>query len=393
MGCISAVGHNIGEMAATLKAGRCAIGPLTVMNVERLIVRIGAEVAGFDPLRHFEEKRVAIMDRFSQFAVVASRQAVAQSGLDLRGDLGLKTAVILGSGVGGMTSLDESFLRLYQENAKRLYPATIARMMVSAAVSHVTMEHGVRGPAFTATSACASATHAIGMAFQMVRAGMMPVALTGGTESVFTPGTMKAWEAMRILAPDTCRPFSRNRKGLVLGEGAGILVLEDREHAMARGAPILGEIIGFGMSADAGDIVLPSQDGAMRAMKSAIADCRQTPESFGYVNAHGTGTVLNDVTETAAIHGVFGSHARRLMVSSTKSMHGHALGGAGAIEAVATLLALRDGFVPPTANFTESDPQCDLDYVPNKARNQDVEYALSNSFAFGGLNAVLALRR
>jgi nodulation protein E len=391
MGCISALGSNTAEMAAALKAGRCAIGPLTVMDTTRLSIRVGAEIAGFDPLRHFDEKRLLLLDRFSQFALVAAREAVAQSGLDFKGELGLKTAAILGSGVGGMNTLDESFQRIYLENAKRFQPFIIPRLMISAAVSHLTMEHGVRGPSFTTASACASANHAIGTAFQMVRAGMVEAALTGGAEAVFTPGTMKAWEAMRILAPDTCRPFSAERKGLVLGEGAAILVLENRAHALARGAAILGEIIGFGMSADAGDIVFPSQEGAMRAMQAAIADSGRAPQAFTHVNAHGTGTTMNDVTETRAIHAVFGAHAGRLAVSATKSMHGHVLGGAGAVEAVATFLAMRDGFVPPTVNFTAPDPQCDLDYVPNVARAARFEYALSNSFAFGGLNAVLAL--
>ncbi|MBN9589521.1 MAG: beta-ACP synthase [Alphaproteobacteria bacterium 64-11] len=393
MGCISAIGRNTAQMAAALRAGQCGIGPLTVTPTDRLMVKIGAEVAGFDPLEHFDEKRLLLLDRFSQFALVAAREAVAASGLDFRGPVGERAAAILGSGVGGMTTLDESFQRLYLENAKRFQPFIIPKLMISAAISHITMEHGMRGPAFTTASACASANHAIGTAFHMVRAGMVDVALTGGAESVFTPGTLKAWEAMRILAPDTCRPFAKGRKGLVLGEGAAILILESRAHAQARGAPILGEIVGFGMSADAGDIVLPSLDGAVRAMRACIKDSGLAPETFEYVNAHGTGTAMNDVTETRAIHEVFGDHARRLAVSSTKSMHGHALGAAGAIEAVATLLAMRDGFIPPTVNYNEADPQCDLDYVPNIAREQAFDVALSSSFAFGGLNAVLALRR
>jgi nodulation protein E len=273
------------------------------------------------------------------------------------------------------------------------HPLTIPRMMVSAAVSHITMEHGIRGPAFTVASACASANHGIGTAFQMVRAGMVEAAVTGGTESVFTMGTLKAWDAMRILAPDTCRPFSRGRRGLVLGEGAGMMVLENFEHARARGAPILAEIVGLGMSADAGDIVLPSLEGAASAMRACLADAGLAPEEVGYINAHGTGTAMNDVTETRAIRAVFGAHADRLAVSSTKSLHGHALGAAGAIELAATLLAMAGGFIPPTANFLEADPDCDLDYVPNVARNGAIGVALSNSFAFGGLNAVLAVRR
>ncbi|HEU4548260.1 MAG TPA: beta-ketoacyl-[acyl-carrier-protein] synthase family protein [Rhizomicrobium sp.] len=393
MGCISAIGRNTAEMAVALKDGRSAIGPLTVTPTDRLTVKIGAEVADFDPARHFDEKRLLLLDRFSQFALVAAREAVAASGLEFRGPAGERAAAILGSGVGGMTTLDESFQRLYLENAKRFQPFIIPKLMMSAAVSHITMEHGIRGPAFTTASACASANHAIGTAFQMVRSGMADVALTGGAEAVFTPGTLKAWEAMRILAPDTCRPFAKGRKGLVLGEGAAILILENRKHAEARGAAILGEIIGFGMSADATDIVLPSLEGAVRAMRACIEDSGLAPGAFEYVNAHGTGTAMNDVTETRAIHEVFGGHARRLAISSTKSLHGHALGAAGAIEAVATLLAMRQGFIPPTANYTEADPQCDLDYVPNTTREQSFSVALSSSFAFGGLNAVLALRR
>jgi nodulation protein E len=391
LGCISALGHDSRQLAEGVRSGRCAIGPLTVTSSERLTVKIAAEVSAFDPLAHFDEKRLLLLDRFSQFALVAAREAIAMSGLDLKGEDGLRTAAIIGSGVGGMTTLDESFQRLYLENAKRFQPFIIPKLMISAAVSHVTMEHGIRGPAFTVASACASANHAIGVAFQMVRAGMTDIAVTGGAESVFTLGTLKAWEAMRILAPDTCRPFSRDRKGLVLGEGAGILVLENWERARARGIPILGEILGFGMSADAGDVVMPSVDGAVAAMRAAIADSGLSPQAFEYINAHGTGTGANDVTETRAIHQLFGAHARKLAVSSTKSLHGHALGAAGAIEAIATLQAMQGGYLPPTANFTEADPECDLDYVPNTSRQQPFRLALSNSFAFGGLNAALVL--
>lgn len=393
LGCISALGMNSEALAEGLRQGRCAIGPLTTTPLERLTIRIGAEVANYDPAVHFDEKRLLLLDRFSQFALLAAREAMAMSGLNPRTDSGLRIAAILGSGVGGMNTLDESFQRIYLENAKRFQPFIIPKLMISAAISHITMEHGIKGPAFTVASACASANHAIGVAFQMVRSGMADAALTGGSESVFTPGTLKAWEAMRILAPDTCRPFSRDRKGLVLGEGAGVLILENWERAKARGAPILGEILGFGMSADAGDIVMPSLEGAVSAMRAALADCGLAPEDIEYISAHGTGTAMNDITETKAIHEVFGPHARRLAVSSTKSLHGHALGAAGAIEAIATLMAMRDGVMPPTGNFTEADPQCDLDYVPNTPRARPFGVALSNSFAFGGLNSVIALRR
>ena len=392
LGVVSALGFGRAATAAALKAGAPGIRLITGAPTERLTVKIGAEVPAFEPKDYFPEKKVTYLDRFSQLGLIAAREAVAQSGLDFHGPLGLRAAAIIGSGVGGMGTLDDNFRRLYAENVHHFHPLTIPKMMISAAVSHITMEHGIRGPAFTVASACASANHAIGVAFQMVRAGGVEIAVTGGTESVFTIGTLKAWDAMRIMAPDTCRPFSKGRRGLVLGEGAGMMVLENLEHAKARGAPILGEIIGFGMSADAGDIVFPALEGAASAMRGALDDAGLAPEEVGCISAHGTGTAMNDVTETRAIRAVFGAHADKLAVSATKSMHGHALGAAGALELAATLLAMEGGFIPPTMNFLGADPDCDLDYVPNAARDGQVKVALSNSFAFGGLNAVLAVR-
>ena len=393
MGSISALGHNTAVMAEGLRRGRTAIGPLSTMPTDALQIKIGGEVVGFDPLQHFTDKQLGLLDRNAQLALVAAREAARQSGLDFRGKLSTRTAAIIGSGVGGMGTLDDSFRRLYLEHAKRFFPLVIPKLMVSAAVSHVTMDLGITGPSFTIASACSSANHAIGTAFQLVRAGAVDVAVTGGTESVFTLGTMKAWEAMRILAPDMCKPFTRDRKGLVIGEGAAALVLENWNHARSRGATILGEIIGFGASADAGDIVLPSQGGAEAAMRACLESAEVAPEDVEYINAHGTGTKMNDVIETRAIRAVFGSHADKLAVSSTKSITGHALGAAGALELVATFLAMAGGFIPPTANFDTPDPECDLDYVPNETRAAEVNVALSNSFAFGGLNAVLAVRR
>ena len=392
LGTINALGQDAAATAQALRQGRSAIGPLTGIATDRLQIKVGAQVSDFDPLAHFTEKRLSLLDRCSQLALVAAREAVAQSGLDFRGALGARIAAIIGSGVGGMGTLDDGFHRLYAEGLRRFPPMTIPKMMISAAVSHITMEHGITGPSFTVASACASANHAIGTAFQMVRSGAVDVAVTGGTESVFTIGTLKAWEAMRILAPDTCRPFCADRLGLVLGEGAAMLVLENYVSARARGAAILGEIVGFGMSSDAADIVTPSPAGAAAAMRNCLRDGDLAPEDFDYVNAHGTGTAMNDVSETRAIHDVFGAHAARLAVSSTKSLHGHCLGAAGAVELAATLLAMQGGFIPPTANFTRADPQCDLDYVPNEPRPGAINVALSNAFAFGGLNAVLAIR-
>ncbi|MGB6537339.1 MAG: beta-ketoacyl-[acyl-carrier-protein] synthase family protein, partial [Xanthobacteraceae bacterium] len=300
---------------------------------------------------------------------------------------------IVGTGVGGQSTHDDSFRRVYADKKTRVFPLTIPKLMVNAPASQVSMACGLRGPAFAVASACASATHAIGMAYHMVRSGQVDCAVTGGAEACITFGTMRGWEAMRVMAPDVCRPFSQGRMGLILGEGAAMMVLEPLRRAVARGAEVLGEIVGFGMSADAADLTAPDRDGMVRAMRGALADAQLAPSDIQYVNAHGTGTAANDETETKALHETFGPHAEKLAVSSTKSMVGHALGAAGALELLATVLAVREGIVPPTIGFQERDPACDLDYVPNHARALAIEAAVSNSFAFGGLNAVLVVRR
>jgi nodulation protein E len=392
LGVVSALGNTVADFATALATGRSAIGPLANIPTEGLSIGIGAEVRGFDPAALFSDRQLSLYDRNAQFATVAARQAAAQAGVDFR-DLGPRGAVILGSGVGGMTTLDDSFHRLYAEGAKRTHPFTIPKLMISAAASHVSIEHGITGPSFTVATACASANHAMGIAFTMLRSGAIEAAMTGGTEAVFTFGTIKGWEALRVMAPDTCRPFSRGRNGMVLGEGAGMFVFETADRALARGAPVIAEVVGFGMSSDAADIVMPAVEGAERAIRACLADAGLAPGDVTYINAHGTGTAANDATETRAIRGVFGAHADRLAVSSTKSMHGHALGAAGAIELAATLVAMRDGFIPATANYLGPASDCDLDYVPNETRRAPIEVALSNSFAFGGHNAVLAVRR
>jgi nodulation protein E len=387
---ISALGANVPENWASLCEGKCAIGPITSVDTSNLKFKNGAEVNGFEADRHFPGNRVDMMDRFAQFAVVAAREAMGDARLTIIPELSGRTAVITGSCLGGQSTQDTGFFELYRENKNRMHPMSIPRTMANAGASHISMELGIRGPVFTISTACSSANHAIGQAFWLVRNGVAEVAITGGSEAPFSLGLLKAWEAMRVIAPDTCRPFSKDRKGMILGEGAAMLVLESLDHAQSRGARICGEIVGFGMSSDAGHITKPSADGAAIAMKNACADARISPEAIGYINAHGTGTPVNDPTETEAIRSVFGD--KRVAISSTKSMHGHALGAAGALEAVATILALQYGLIPPTANFTERDPECDLDVVVNEARDQRIEYALSNSFAFGGLNAVLAFR-
>jgi len=393
IGVISAVGHNWCEFWRALREGRSGIGPLEAVDRALLRFQNGAEVRNYIPANHFDEKEIGLLDRFAQFGVVAAREAVSNARIDWTPELREETAIVTGSCVGGQTTEDEGFVNLYRNNIPRVNPLTIPRTMENAAASRISLELGVVGPTYTVSTACSSSNHALGQAFWMVRSGAARMAIAGGSEAVFSLGFLKAWEAMRVVSPDTCRPFSRDRRGLILGEGAAMLVLEPLESAVARGATIYGEIAGFGMSSDAYHITQPSPDGAARAIRGALADGALQPEDIDYINAHGTGTVANDATETVAIRKVFGAHAGRLAVSSTKSMHGHTLGAAGAIEAVATLLALRDGVLPPTVNYNEADPACDLDVVPNVSRRASIEFALSNSFAFGGLNAVIAFRR
>ena len=394
MGSISSLGHDAGEQWRAMIEGRSGIGPIANIPTDVLNVKIAAEVRGYDPLQYFDSKRLILLDRVSQFALIAAREAVAQSGLTFaESDIGQRTACIVGTGIGGEQTHNEQSQRFYGDKNPRVHPLTIVRLMANAPACQITMEYKLTGPAFAVVSACASANHAMAQAFDMVRSGKVDFAVTGGTEACITVPTVKAWEAVRVTADDTCRPFCKQRRGMVLGEGAGIFVLEEYEHARKRGATILAEFAGSGMSADAGDIVLPSETGAARALDSALRDARLDAGDIGYINAHGTGTPANDPTESKAIRRVFGDHADALAVSSTKSMHGHALGAAGAIELVAAIGALREGVIPPTANFIDPDPECDLDYVPNVAREKKVRAVLSNSFAFGGLNAVIALKR
>jgi nodulation protein E len=393
IGVISAIGHNVQEFWQALQAGRSGIAPIE--SVDRALLRFsnGAEVRGYVPTRYFDEKEIGLLDRFAQFGVIAAREAISAAGIQWTNQLRESTAIVTGSCAGGQTTEDDGFVNLYRNNVPRVNPLTIPRAMENAAASRISLETGVVGPTYTISTACSSSNHAIGQAFWMVRGGAAEMAITGGSEAVFSFGFLKTWEALRVVSPDTCRPFSKDRRGLILGEGGAMLVLEPLDAARARGASILGEIVGFGMSSDAFHITQPSPDGAARAMRSALSDAGIQLSDIGYINAHGTATPANDAAETTAIRKVFGEHADRLAVSSTKSMHGHTLGAAGAIEAAATLLALRNGILPPTANFNQPDPACDLDVVPNIARPAVMEFALSNSFAFGGLNAVLVFRR
>jgi nodulation protein E len=394
LGSISALGHSVPEIWHALVAGRSGIAPINHPWAEQLHVKVAAAVRDFDETKLFDEKELLVYDRFTQFALLAAREAIADSGVDFgRNGLGLETATIVATGMGGWNTIDQAFYALHALKRPRTHPFTIPRLMVNAAASQVSMKHGLKGPTFCIASACSSANHAIGEAFWMVRTGRARAAVCGGSEAVLSLTGQRGWESLRVLASDTCRPFSKGRKGMVIGEGAGILVLERLDEARARGARIHAEIAGYGLSADAGDLVIPDDDGAARAIQQALDTAGLAVQDVDYINAHGTGTPLNDVVETRAIKRVFGTAAERLLVTSTKSMHGHALGAASALEAVATIKTLAEGVVPPTANFLGPDPECDLDCVPNEARRVGVRAALSNSLAFGGLNAVIALKR
>lgn len=391
VGAVSAFGVGAETLWQGLRSGESGIAPLRLDDADRTSVRVAAQIPStFLPEDYFDAKSLPLLDPISQLTLVAAREAVAQSGLDAA-SLGTRVGAIVGTGVGGICTHDEQSRRLYEGRSPRMHPLTIVRTMMNAPASQVSMEFGVRGPVFAVSSACASSNHAIAQAMLLIRSGAVDAVIVGGADACMTLGMLKGWEAMRILSSDTCRPFSAGRKGLVLGEGAAVFVLESLEHATRRGANVLAGLAGVGMSADAGEIVAPSAEGAAAAIEAALADAGWSADHVDYVNAHGTGTLANDATETRALHIALGARARDIPISSTKSMHGHALGAAGALELVAVLGALRDQFVPPTANFLEADPDCDLDYVPNVGRPARLRCALSNAFAFGGLNAVLAI--
>ncbi len=392
-GTINPLGDNVPATLSAMREGYCGIGPLDIRDVQRLSIQIGGQVRGYDETEHFNRQQISLYDRFTQFTLLAAREAVGQSGLNFTGGLADRSGVVFGTSGGGLTTQDENYRAVYEDGKNRVHPFIVPKLMNNAAASHVSMEWNLRGPSFTVATACASSNHAMGQAFNMVRCGMATVMVTGGSESMLCFGGIKAWEGLRVMSREACRPFSANRSGMVQGEGAGVFVFEEYEHAKARGAEILCEVVGFSMSSDASDIVMPSKQGAARAIAGAIADARISKDEVGYINAHGTGTAANDKTECAAVADVFGAHADQLMMSSTKSMHGHLIGGTGAVELLACIMAVRDGVIAPTIGYEEPDPECALDVVPNEAREAEVKVALSNAFAFGGLNAVLALRR
>ncbi|MCH1468990.1 MAG: beta-ketoacyl-[acyl-carrier-protein] synthase family protein [Planktomarina sp.] len=391
-GTINALGHTVPETLHAMREGHLGIGPLQMRDLDRLSVKIGAQIKNFDPESYFDRQKLALCDRVTQLTLLASREAMLQSGLEITEEQSETTGVVFGTAAGGMNTWDDNFRSVYEEGKNRVHPFVVPKLMTNAAASHVSMVYNIKGPSLTVSTACASSNHAIGLAFQMVRSGMARAMLAGGADAMLTFGGIKAWEGLRVMSKTACRPFSANRSGMVQGEGAGVFVLETYEGAKARGAEILAEIVGFAMTSDASDIVMPNQQGAARAIRGALADACLSPQDIGYINAHGTGTAANDKTECAAVAEAFGAHADRVMMSSTKSMHGHLIGGTGAVELLACLMALREGVIAPTIGYEHPDPNCALDVVPNVARQAKVTATMSNAFAFGGLNAVLALR-
>jgi nodulation protein E len=398
LGAISSIGVGVPAFWNGLIAGRGGFRRIERFDPSALGVQIAAEVCQFTP-PELEGSQIELLDRFSQFALVAADEALRQADFTIENGERDRVGVSVGSGFGGCVTQDDRYQAIYGKGATRVHPFSIPRMMHSAAASHLSMARGLRGPTLCFTTACAAAAHAIGEAAEIIRSGRADVMLAGGSDAPITYGVMKCWEAMRVLAPGgddptrACRPFSRDRSGLVLAEGAGILVLESFEHAEARGAAILAELAGYGATADAGHITQPGIDPPARAITLALQQGDIAPDEVGYVNAHGTGTRLNDSTETQIIKRAFGGHASKLAISSTKSVHGHAIGASAALELIAAILAIQSNVVPPTANYTEPDAECDLDCVPNEPRRKKVDVAVSNSFAFGGLNAVLAVKR
>lgn len=391
-GCVTALGQDIAAFENAIFAGVSGIGDISDID-DGIVFRNGAPVRAFKPEDHFDKRDLNMLDVFSQFAAVAARQAWTESGLTSSRVDPARIAVIIGTANGGQDVLNVGYRRLLVDHAKRPSPMTIPMTMASAPASRISREIGATGPVFGVTSACASSAHAMIQALAMVRSGLVDVAVTGGADSCFCLGYLRAWDATRVVSPDTCRPFSRDRKGMIIGEGAGAIVIESRRHAEARGAAPLAVLAGGGMSSSAHNFVGSDEAGLAQVMRAALADAGLRPEDVDYINAHGTGTRANDAAEAAAILSVFGLKAKAPAVSSTKSMHGHAMGAAGAIELLATIAALRHGKIPPTINFTEPDPECDIDVTPNACRERTVRVAISNSFAFGGLNAALVVRR
>ena len=401
LGLVSAVGIGTEESWKSILAGETGIASITRFDTTDFPCRIAGEVKGFDPLQFIEKKEIKKMGLFIQYALAAAEFAVKQARLEVTPETAERTGVFLGSGIGGFDVIEREHTELLKGGPRKISPFFIPASIVNLAAGHVSIRHGAKGPNSAPCTACSSSAHAVGDAFKTITRCDADVMICGGSEAVITPLSVGGFAAMRALSTRNdeparaCRPFDKDRDGFIIGEGAGVLILEDLEFARRRGAPVLAEIIGYGMSGDAFHITQPSEngDGAYRAMKNALADAKLEPQQVGYINAHGTSTPFNDRLETVAIKRLFGEHAYKMAVSSTKSMTGHLLGGAGGLEAGFSILALRDQIIPPTINYENPDPECDLDYTPNQARPRSFEIVLSNSFGFGGTNAALLFKR
>ncbi len=388
-GMVTPIGLDSKETWASMKEGKSGVSRIENFELDDLYIHIAGEIKGFDPAKHVKSKKIQYGERYSWFAGRAADEAWEMSGLPTPYTNPYRSCCIIGSGAGGYSTVEQAYRDLFIKNKRATHPLTLLRIIGSSASAHVGIEYGIKGPTFATCSACSTATHAIGVAYDYIRNGLVDVGVAGASEAVLTYGSMRTWQAMRVLSPDGCFPFSKRRNGTVLAEGAGILVLEEYEHAKRRSATILAELMGFGMSSDSKDMVNPDIDGPRSAMQFALDDAGLDAAEIDYLNAHGTATALNDVNETNAIKDVFGDHAYKMAISSTKSMHGHLLGAGGGVEASVCIKAINEDWVPPTIGYTEPDPKCDLDYVPNEGRAMKVRYTMSNSFAFGGLNAVL----
>ncbi|MFZ5827990.1 MAG: beta-ketoacyl-ACP synthase II [Bacillota bacterium] len=401
MGAITPLGLSVSEFWDGLVAGKSGVGPITRFDTTEFEVKIAAEVKGFVPAEHLDRKEARRMDRYTQFAVAAAKQAWADAGLNVDELDPERCGVYLGSGIGGMETFSEELGVLMQKGNKRVSPFMVPMMISNMAAGMIAIQFRLQGPNMTTVTACSSANNAIGEAYHAILAGRADLMVSGGSEASILPISVAGFNNMHALStrneePEKAsRPFDKERDGFVMGEGAGVVVLESLEYALERGARIYGEIIGYGSAADAYHMVQPPEngEGGARAMRRALKDAGLEPSAVGYINAHGTSTPQGDIAETRAIKAVFGEHARKLAISSTKSMHGHLLGAAGAVELIATVMAVREGVLPPTINQEVADPECDLDYVPNQARRAQVEVGLSNSFGFGGQNATVIVRR
>jgi nodulation protein E len=392
MGAVSAAGVGAKVLWQAARDGRSCVGEIRLPRPHRGRIKIAAQVNDFDPKAYLDAKLLPFLDPVTQYLLVAADEAVAQSGISRDVLAGARTASIIGTGIAGMTTIEEGHYQIFIQNG-RPELLTIPKLIPSSCPSNVSMRFGTTGPCLAVGSACSSATQAIGLGAQMIRFGLADRALVGGTEDCITSGTMLSWEALRVLTPDFCRPFSKNRNGMVIGAGAGVFLLEAEDVARERHATPLAELAGYGTSSDAKDHVRPDATGAAAAMQYALQDADVPAEAIDYINAHGTGTVVNDLTESEAIGMVFGKRAQIVPVSSTKPIHGHGLGAGGALELVVTIGAVRESVAPPTINWSLADEKCPVDAIPNEARPLPINLAMSNSFAFGGINAVLIVRK